>query len=316
MPAKLTPQTRKTKAQLIEEYNQLLANLDQARQTAREVHEPANQQLLTKAKQTASQPTEIEQTLTTLRTKMNQGVGSLSQLIIDQIKYLDELRQAADLMTKDLELHHNIKVSAATLDHLITEHELKKQQFALDEERQQAEQAAELAARQRDWEREQEDKSYQAKQKRKHEQQEFIEDMDLQTRALRDREDELKEQTRELEQLRQQVADIPQILEKKLNQQAKELTARLHNEHKIELDHLQQQHQAAQQILELSVNNLQDDIKRQQSTISSLKQESERANKRSQELAVTIIKSQHHETSAPKDVPTPPAKPVPSQLVT
>ena len=78
-------------------------------------------------------------------------------------------------------------------------------------------------------------------------------------------------------------------------------------QHKVHTDQLKQEHTADKQVLDLQISNQQEQLKRLQSDITSLRQEADRANKRVQELAVkTIVTGQPHDQASP---PKPVEKP-------
>lgn len=316
MPIKPAVLAKRTKAEIIAEYDKLLHQQEQARSTAQSVHEPRSQELISKAKQvTDNQEQQINLSITKSRSTILDHFNALTDVINSEIERLSELHQATEAVQKNLTHHHNIKVAADTLEVLINDNELKKQKFAIESTRRQTELDNKLATQEQEWEREQEEKNYQAKRKRQHEQQEVADQTAQSKRTLQERADALVKQEEEIAHLRQQVIDIPSVTEKKLGQQAKEMTAQLKTEHDRELQHTKQRHEAEQNILTIKITNQQDLIKRLQTELATLKKETDQATKRAQDLAVTIIKHQPQTVNEPEASDQPPSKSISSRPV-
>lgn len=300
MPLNRSSMERKTKAQILDEYEKLVNNLGAVKQTAKEVHEPSGQKTISQATAIAGgEGEQLEKGLDEARGSLNHSLQQISSALRRQLDRLRDLKRATDLMDKNLQHRHHVTIVAETLDHLISEYEIKKQQFELDADQRQAALEAELTSAKRRRQQEQEEKDYVAAQKFRRDQQEVAEEIEMRQRELNDREAELEAKDEEFTALNKQVNGIPALIENRLKQQEKELIVSLTGQKNIEVSQLKQQHLAEKQVLELKIVNLGEQNKHLQSEINNLRAEAEKANKRVQELTLKVIDSRRPETKDP-----------------
>lgn len=272
------PLNKKTKAELTEDYNKLLAQHEELQRAAALVSDPQSVALLSKASDyTADQ---LTQAISDLKSSVNAALNELADKLVTEAQKFSELQKAIELAKKNLELHYHIQVAADTLDRLIQEY--KNQAVVLEEEK---------TAKQRDWSREQEEREYAINLKIKRSQEEFIEIKAKQDRTLKEREEALKRQEQELVNLRAQVAAFPIQLDKALAGREQEIVKRLRLEFDGQLAASKKDWLAQEQIYKLNMDGLEGRLKDGQTEITALKNEMEKANKRVQDLTVKIIES-------------------------
>lgn len=293
MPLSSSTLIKKTKAEIVAEYEKLLKNFEEAKQLSMDVHEPRSQKLIEKSKEKTSE--QAHNAIGQLRKVADGSINGLAEVLLTEVQCLDELREMVTVLEKELETYNNIKVAADTLDSLVSEHELKKQQFAVRSEQRKDELEAELADKNRQWEREHEEKEYEVKRKRRREGAEIAEEQARRGGELDEREEQLDERETELSTLREQTEQFPDKLDKQLERREKEVVSRLEGEVSVAMDRAKQEWEAQQQVLQLKMANLEEQIKAQQKEATALRQEAERSNKRAQDLAVSIIKSGRNE---------------------
>lgn len=286
-----TPLSRKTKTELMEEYNKLLTQHEELRRTATLVSDPQSVALLSKAADyTADQ---VAQDISGLKSSVNVTLNELADKLIAETQKFSELQKAIDLAKKNLELHYHIQVAADTLDRLIQEHKTKT--LALEEE---------ITTKQRDWTREQEERGYAFNLELRRNQEEFVEAKVKQDRALKEREEALKQQEQEVAQLRAQVTAFPANLEKALVGCEQETAKRLHAEFDGQLASAKKDWSAQEQLYKLTISGLEERLKEEQAEITALKGEVEKSNKRVQELTIKIIESNTRMPLKPEETKT------------
>lgn len=289
MPVSPTVLAKKKKGEIIAEYEALLKNLEEAQQGGALVHEPRSQEILVKSKDETAD--KIRRTVTTLRETLLDSLRSIEVALLAETERLTALREAAALAGQDLEHKHNVTVAAEALAQMVAEHETKQRAFATSAEQQRLTLETELTMQRRRWEREQEELDYEAQRRRRRDDAQAAEERSERERDLEQRAAELKEHEGELAELRRRVEEMPAVVEKQVQQREKEITQRLRAEAEVVQREATQQWDATRHVFELRLKNLDDQNKGQQKEIVELKQEADRANKRAQDLAVSIIKS-------------------------
>lgn len=279
----ILPLSKKTKNEILEEYNKLLEQYEDLKLTSRALSDPQTTAILEKTKDYTVD--RLTQSITDLRTAFNESLSQLSEKLLAEAKKLNELQQAIELSKKNLEINYHTQVAAETLALLISEHETKKSLFE-----------EELKNRQRDVARAEEEYTYTIQLKRRREEESFQEEVAKKEKILADREAVIKAQEMEIQNFRNQAAEAPKVLERLLGLREQETVRRLHLDFDHERTVMKNEWDAQKNILELTIKNLEQQIKRQDVEISILKQETERANKKTQELAVKVIESR---TAAP-----------------
>ena len=94
---------------------------------------------------------------------------------------------------------------------------------------------------------------------------------------------------------------MPSVVEKQVAERDKEVTQRLRTETEVARRQAEQQWEAERQVFGLRIANLENLSKNQQKELAGLKQEADRANKRAQDLAVSIIKSGRTDVQAGRE---------------
>lgn len=273
-----TPLTlaKKTKTELLEEYNKLLAEHEDLRRTAQLIADPQSIALISKVEgYTADQ---LTRSIGDLESSVNATLRELGDKLIAEAQKFGELQKAIELAKKNLDLHYRTQVAADTLDRLIAEHKTKT--LAFDEE---------IAAKNRDWVREQEEHEYAVKTRNRRVQDEFEELKIRQDRLLKEREELLKRQEQEAQELRKKAEEFPKQLEYALREREQEVSKRLGNEFDAQTRSAQKDWGAAENVYKLRMATLEDQSKKQSAEIVLLRGEVEKANKRVQEFAVKII---------------------------
>jgi len=269
---------RKTKNELLESYDSLLQKYEELKMTSKLIQEPQNMELLSKTKDYTSE--NILKSASDLKIIFTNNLNELTEKLIAESKKFAEFQQAVELSKKNLEIAYNIQIAADTLGNLISEHENKKRELEI-----------EMENKKRDWQREQEEYEYSAKLKRQREQNSYEDEMKEKNKQLEERVQNIKNQEQEISKLKTEAENFPKKLNQEVEQKEKELTAKLKAEFKIETEMAKKDWELNKKLLEMQNQNFEDIIKKQNSEITILRQEAEKANKKSQEMAVKVIES-------------------------
>ncbi|MBI5022588.1 MAG: hypothetical protein HZC05_00235 [Candidatus Magasanikbacteria bacterium] len=272
------PLSRKNKAELMEEYQQLLVQYDELKKTARLVSDPQNAAFIAKAEgYTINQ---LTQSISELKSNLNGTLNELADKLIAEAQKFEEIQKAIELAKKNLDIHYHIQVAAETLDTLINEN--KKKAIELEEEK---------IAKQRDWTREQEEREYAIKMQSRRTREEFEELKTQQNRVLKEREEALKSKEQEIKETQTRVEGFPAQLERALAQKDQEMSRYFKNESDKQLAGAKKDWEAQENLFKMEISNLEERLKTQNVENTALRKEIEQANRRIQELAVTIIES-------------------------
>lgn len=290
---------KKTKAEILSEYEKLLSTLETARNESREVHQPRHVEIMSSARKEFTSE-KIEEAVGELRTLLSGKLSDVSKKISETLDELLQqtqknvekftgLTEAIDLSGKRLKSEYNIEVVATTLETLVAEYAEKKKQLELEHTTQHTQLMESIAVKKRDWQREEEEHTYMQKTSRMREQAVFDENRKKKEEELRVRESGIQEAESELITLRSRVQNIPAETEKTLEDKEKEVSERLAVEHKTHIALLEKAWDSEKRIMELKFTHLEAQYKKLESEVTYAKKEIESAQKKAQELAVTVI---------------------------
>jgi len=233
--------------------------------------------------------------------------GKLTQ----EVQLLGSVRDAVALEQKDLERLHKIDVAATAIDQLVQDYsrqketleaEITAQRTAWQEELKQTERERkeqdELVKKQR--QREADDFEYRKGLERKKAQDKYEEEMKLQERAnkekqealeksWREREAALKASEEELKTLRKEAADFPARLQRESEKAAAEATRAAEQKLEQRILLLTKDREAEQRVAELRIKALEENLTRQSTQMAALEKQLEEAKRQVQEIAVKAI---------------------------
>ena len=273
MPSSLA---KKTKAELIEEYKQLLEKQKELQLVAREAYAPESETTLKKAGAHGDET--IEKSMAQLRNIFSAALNKLADAFQTELQKLNDVRQAIEISKKRLAVHHHVEVAAGLVEKMLADYEAQKQ--ALEDE---------ISVRKRDSERAFEDIQYQATLSRKRSEMEFDEACRKREIDLGNREAQLKEKEKEYAELKKRVESLPEDMEKEISKRVAEMEKQLQSKHEQERNFIQKDTDLAKKMADSEMKSLRDQIARQNSEIVALRKEAEAAGKKAQELAVRVI---------------------------
>lgn len=291
---------KKTKPEILAEYEQLLSQLEELKYASKLTHQPDSRRTVDAARENTAEAIsqsimEIKKTVAAnlegLSVKLNDSLSTLLNNILNEAKKFNELQQAIELSKSNLKTHYNIEVVAETIENLVNEYEIKRKQLENDFMAEKQKTQTEIDEKKRVWTREQEEYEYENNLKQKREDALYEEARAKKDKELLGREQNIKQQELEISQLKKQIEQMPDVLAKELAAKEKEVVKQLEHEQAVKIDGLNKDWSADKRLEEMKLQNLLDQLKKQDMEIVTLKKEAELANKKAQELAVKIVES-------------------------
>lgn len=170
----------------------------------------------------------VSGTIASTQVEVQKSLAALSAKLVEQLQVLGNVEEAIALKREELKQLYNIESAAVSLDDMEAKIEAQREAWKEEQERKQREFAEQQSERNKQWTREDEEYEYRMEQEHKKTEDEFAYGMAQQQKANRDkqemleknwtqREEELKKREKELEELRAQVAGIPEAVRKAEN---------------------------------------------------------------------------------------------------
>ncbi|MGO8786029.1 MAG: hypothetical protein ACLQVL_01420 [Terriglobia bacterium] len=249
--------------------------------------------------------------ISNLGLEVSKSLAALSDKLAQEVNRLATVREAVALEQKELERLHKIDVAATAIDQLVQDYGRQKEQLetevaaqrtAWQEELRQTERERkeqdELLKKQR--QRETDDYEYRKAQERKKAQDKYDEEVKLQERAnkekqemleksWREREATLKASEEELKTLRKEAAEFPARLQRESEKAAAEATRV--SEQKVEqrVLLLTKDSEGEKRLAELRIKAHEENLARQSAQMAALEKQLEEAKRQVQEIAVKAI---------------------------
>ena len=269
---------KKTKAELIEEYKQLLEKQKELEATAREAYKPAHDDLFKKVD--AHTDDTIERSLSQLRASFSNALNKLADSLHTEVQKLSDIKQAIEISKQRLAFHYHVEVAAGLVEKMLADYEVQKQQLE-----------TEIASRKREFDREQEETDYQSRVTLQRAREQREEEFQKRAKELAEKEARLKDLEVEAVDLKKRAESIPHEIEKEVGKREAEFKKRLEAEYKQMHDLAQKEADLTQKAMDGEMKSLRDQLSRRENEMASLRKEAELANKKAQELAVRVIES-------------------------
>lgn len=253
-------------------------------------------------KTAAYTPPTIEADIAALRQKLQEYLDRVGRELTDESKKLAELREALTIEANRLKETRHIELAAQALDMLMTDYSHTEQELAAKREKSEQELVAAMTQKKREWEREQEEYSYNLKISRRKEQDAYDaecakkdaqreEKFAVRTKELAESETTLQARTEEVARLEKAVTEHPAQLEQAVREAEQRTSEVLRKDFATEKRLLEQEWKAEKNMLEAKLQSLQELLKNQTAEIISLKTALTGANQQAQSLAATVIES-------------------------
>lgn len=312
-PKKVIPKPKRTKTENQQEFAEIQEELAAARETldpkAEAVQKAREAETLT-AVGGLSVETVVGE-ISNLGLEVSKSLAALSNQMVEEVNRLATVREAVALEQKELERLHKIDVAATAVDQLVQDYGRQREQLELDiaakraaweEELRQTErdrkEQEELLKKQR--QREIDEYEYRKTLERKKAQDKYDEEVKLQERAnkekqdtleksWREREANLKASEEELKTLRKEAADFPTRLQRELERAVAEAAQAAEQKFEQRVLLLTKDGEAEKRIADLRIKSLEESLSRQSAQMSALEKQLEEAKRQVQEIAVKAI---------------------------
>lgn len=316
--------SKNTKSEIIEAYEKLLKEIKQTRKVSPKEESEIRKQQEIVQKSTKNTPDDIIKNITDLKLKITKLFDEIGDKITDECKRLYEIQQAIDIESKNLQEKYAINTNADTLDALLFAQKQKSEEFERDMQQKRQIFDEEISTKRLAWQKEQKelelDKKEQEQQLvkiRKREEDEYnyklaIErqktsnNYEMEKAALErelkerreviekefaEREVILTNQEQELQELREKITKLPEVLEKATKDAEQKTIQRLQMEHKFTTDLQNKEVEGERKLGKQIITALETKIKEMEAHISNLTQKANQAAQRVHDIAVKTIES-------------------------
>jgi hypothetical protein len=170
----------------------------------------------------------VSGTIASTQVEVQKSLAALSAKLVEQLQVLRNVEDAIALKRDELKQLYNIESAAVSLDDLDAKIEAQRESWQEEQARKQREFAEQQSERNKQWARAEEEYQYRLTLEHKKTEDDFAYGMAQREKGNRDkqevldknwtqREDELKKREKELEDLRVQVTNIPEVVRKAEN---------------------------------------------------------------------------------------------------
>ena len=249
--------------------------------------------------------------ISNLGLEVSKSLAALSDQLAQEVNRLATVREAVTLEQRELERLHKVDVAATALDQLVQDYSRQKEQLeaettaqrtAWEEEQRQSErddkEQEEILKKQR--QREMEEYEYRKALERKKAQDKYEEEIKVQARAnkekqealektWREREAALKASEEELQRLRKEAAEFPSRLREESERAAAEAMRATEQKFEQRILLLSKDSEGEKRLAELRIKALEESLARQSAQMAALEKQLEEAKRQVQEIAVKAI---------------------------
>ncbi len=310
---KTVARPKRSKAEIDEEFAEIREEVSTARETMEPKAEELRKQKETEIRQ-AVQGLSVDAVvgeISNLGLEVSKSLAALSDQLAQEVNRLATVREAVTLEQRELERLHKVDVAATALDQLVQDYSRQKEQLeaettaqrtAWEEEQRQSErddkEQEEILKKQR--QREMEEYEYRKALERKKAQDKYEEEIKVQARAnkekqealektWREREAALKASEEELQRLRKEAAEFPSRLREESERAAAEAMRATEQKFEQRILLLSKDSEGEKRLAELRIKALEESLARQSAQMAALEKQLEEAKRQVQEIAVKAI---------------------------
>ena len=310
---KTPPRAKRARVEIQQEFSALQDELEMSRDSS----DPKADELARHKENDVRQAVEgvsvdgVVEQISKLGLDISRALNGVSEKLVEEVNRLATLRAAVGLERQELERLHKIDVAATALDQMVQEYEKQKEQLEEEiatqrsvweengqvSERERKEQEEALKKqRQRDID----EYEYKKNLERKRAQDKYDEDLRLQEKKNKERQETLdkswsereaalREQEEELKRLRKEALDFPARLQKEMDQAAAQAGKNATQQAEQQALLLKKEAEGDKRIAELQIKGLEDLVARQNGQIAELHKQMDEAKRQVQEIAVRAI---------------------------
>ncbi|MDD5054856.1 MAG: hypothetical protein PHZ00_01145 [Candidatus Peribacteraceae bacterium] len=272
--------TRDTKADILAAYQKLAKQYEsgavRAKDKERVVQKTKEDSII---KQASGYTVEtIVQSCGNLEASARTWLRDLSESLIRESKKLQNVQEAIRLEEQHLKEVHDITVAAGTLAEIIEAQTVKEREF--DERKRQ---------RDEEWTREEEEHDYTLAQKRKRDEDAYLEKRSVQERDLAERKQTILAEEQEIKELRKRAESFDEEVAAAATNAARIAEETVRREEKVKADLLAQNVLREKEIAALKIASLEEKVIGLSADVVSLKSQLVAAGTESKEIALKVI---------------------------
>jgi len=244
----------------------------------------------------------VSVTIASTQVEVQKSLAALSAKLVEQIQVLGNVEEAIKLKREELQQLYNIEAGAVSLDDLDAKIEAQRESWKDEQARKQREFAEQQSERNKQWTRVEEEYQYRMAQEHKKGEDDFGYRMAQQEKANRDkqelleknwgqREEELKKREKELEDLRAQVAAIPEQVRKAENAAVAVATNSVKKEYETKIVLATKDADTAEKLAAQEVNSLRAALEKAHGQLAEFKAQLDQARQDVKEISARALES-------------------------
>ena len=280
---------KKTKNEIIEAYDKLVADYQDIKGSATKIAKPENQQLVHKIKELSIE--EISSAIASLKQSINNQLNNVTDNLSEQLNKFLELSKAIELVEEKLKINYNIEIVADTLDKLISDFAEKQKNLEHDFETKQSELNHDASQKRRQWQMEQEEYQFKLEIDRKKNEEEYAYESQKRIKSIEERENAVNLKEEKFMELETEVKNYSTKLQQAIDENNAEWQNSVDHRVSERLKEVEQERKSEQALTNLRITSLNELIERQKAEIENLKISLDRANERAQNLASKVVES-------------------------
>lgn len=295
-----TVSEKSKKSEILEAYNHLLKENKDLQKASRKVvvEKEEKRQVVTKSE--LNTPDKIIKDLADLKLLVTKYFEEIGGNIIEERHKLTEIQQAIHIEKDRLQRKHDIGEQADMLEALLLIQEQKRQDFEKERMLFEAELKEQKDNMLKERKREMEEYNYELKLARQKDsdqytakkaalEQELIQKRTVWEATCAEREKSLKDAEIELSELREQVANFPEVLSTTIEKSKAEAIEKLQTEYQFNSKLREQEHEAETKLLKQTIESCKAKIKEMEAMIVQLTKQANAAGHKVQDIAIRAI---------------------------
>jgi hypothetical protein len=244
----------------------------------------------------------VSGTIASTQVEVQKSLAALSAKLVEQLQVLGNVEEAIKLKREELQQLYNIEAGAVSLDDLDAKIEAQREAWKEEQARKQREFAEQQSERNKQWARTEEEYQYRMNLEHKKGEDSFTYRMAQQEKDNRDkqelleknwgqREEELKKREKELEDLRTQVAAIPEQVRKAENAAVAVATNSVKKEYETKIVLATKDAEMASKLAAQEVASLRQALDKATAQLADLKTQLDQAHHDVKEISAKALES-------------------------
>lgn len=244
----------------------------------------------------------VSGTIASTQVEVQKSLAALSAKLVEQLQVLGNVEEAIALKREELKQLYNIESAAVSLDDLDAKIEAQREAWMEEQARKQREFAEQQSERNKQWMRAEEEYQYRMTLEHKKGEDDFAYRMTQQEKANRDkqelieknwaqREEELKKREKELEDLRAQVASMPEQIRKAENAAAAVATNSVKKEYETKIVLATKDADTAEKLAAQEVASLRAALEKAHAQLAEVKTQLDQAHHDVKEISAKALES-------------------------